>query len=142
MYESFEKLSIKGKVGIKTAMEEQERRKRARQLLPLNGMDNTELYMVMTEEIQERLQSIEELYRVLTSLHTAQEVILLDAFHSATIEGAQTTVEHVRQAYNDPKTKDDKMVINTVKAMDYAYQHGIDGENVRTIWEIIVRDAW
>ena len=141
MYESFDKLKMKGKAGVKAALDEQERRKGVKQLLPLRGMDGTELYMVITEEIQGRLHSIDALYKALTPMHTAREIVLLDAFHSATIEGARTTVENVRKAYNDPRTKDDKMVVNTAKAMDYAYQHAINGENIRTMWEIIVEDV-
>ena len=70
--------------------------------------------MVQTAEIQKHLESIELLYPKVSSEKKAKDIILLDAFHSATIEGAGTTVENVRKAYEKPESKDDKMVVNTM----------------------------
>lgn len=75
-------LKIKEKAGIETAKNELKYRKQHKEILPLTGLQNTVLYLVQTEKI-----------------------ILLDAFHSATIEGARTTVENVRKAYEKPKSK-------------------------------------
>lgn len=33
------------------------------------------------------------------------------------------------------------MVVNTVRAMNYAYRHGINGENIRMLWEMVVKDV-
>ena len=83
-------------------------RKIHRELIPLKGLQNTSIYIVLTEEIKNKLMSIENLYEQLSSEKKVKDIILLDAFHSATIEGARTTVENVRKSFDKPKTKDDK----------------------------------
>jgi len=49
------------------------------------------------------------------------DTVLLDSFHSATIEGARTTIENVKNAINAPKSKSDIMVVNNMKALDKVY---------------------
>lgn len=67
--------------------------------------------------------------------------VLLDSFASATIEGARTTVESIQNGIKHPITKDDKMVVNTLKAQQIAYETGITAENIRPLWEILVKDV-
>lgn len=67
--------------------------------------------------------------------------VLLDSFASATIEGARTTVAKVQNSIKHPITKDDKMVVNTLKAQQIAYETGIVAENIRPLWEILVKDV-
>lgn len=141
MYESYDVLKIKEKSGIDSARRELEFRRTHREKLPLPGLENTVLYMVRTDDIQERLLSIEHLYQRLDSRRKVKEVILLDAYHSATIEGARTTVENVRRAYENPRSKDDKMVVNTIHAMNYAYETPIRIHNIRSLWEIVTKDV-
>lgn len=141
MYESYATLKIKENAGIETAVRELEYRKQHREILPLHGLKDTGIYMVQTEEIQSRLKSIDSLYQKVNSGQKVKDIILLDAFHSATIEGAKTTVEKVRRAYDRPKSKDDKMVINTIHGMNYAYENKITMENIRTLWEIVTKDV-
>ena len=62
----------------------------------------------------------------------------MDAWSSATIEGARTTVEKVRQSFDNPKTRDDRMVINTIAGANYAYGRSITDKNIRKLWERIV----
>lgn len=71
--------------------------------------------------------------------HTYTESILFDSFHSATIEGARTTIEQVRKSLTNPKTKSDKMVANNVKVLNYVYNGTkITDDNIRQLWEILV----
>lgn len=141
MYESYATLKIKEKAGIETATNELKYRKQHKELLPLQGLQNTMLYLVQTEEIQNHLKTIDSLYPKVNSKQKVKDIILLDAFHSATIEGARTTVENVRKSYEKPKSKDDKMVINTIRGMNYAYENKITLENIRELWEIVTRDV-
>ncbi len=141
MYESYETLKIKEKAGIKPAAQELQYRKRHKELLPLHGLRNTLIYMVQTEEMQRRLESIDSLYEKVSSKRKVKDIILLDAFHSATIEGARTTVENVRKAYEKPKSRDDKMVVNTIRGMNYAYENRITIENIRRLWEIVTKEV-
>lgn len=141
MYESYETLKIKKKAGIESAVQELQFRKQNRETLPLRGLRNLAVVMVRTEEMQRRIRSIDSLYQRVGSGRKVKDIILLDAFHSATIEGARTTVEHIRKSYEKPKTKDDKMVINTIHGMNYAYENKITMENIRTLWEIVTKDV-
>lgn len=141
MYESYERLKIKEKAGITAATKELQYRNDNKELLPLKGMQDVSVYMVQTEEIKNKLDSIESLYKQISNEKKVKDIILLDAFHSATIEGARTTVENVRKAYDTPKTKDDKMVINTIKGMYFSYENKITMQNIRKLWEIVTDDV-
>lgn len=141
MYESYATLKIKEKAGIASAVLELQYRKQHKEILPLHGLQNTEIYLVQTEEIQNRLKTIDNLYQKVNSEQKAKDVILLDSFHSATIEGARTTVENVRKVYDKPKSKDDKMVVNTIHGMNYAYENPISMENIRVLWEMVTQDV-
>lgn len=140
MYEPYTSLKIKAKAGIASAKEELAYRKCSREELPLKGIGGTALCMVRTEELLKKLETLTSLYEQVQK-GRLREVLLLDAYHSATIEGARTTVEQVRKAYTAPKTKDDKMVVNTMHAMHYAYEKPIGMENIRALWEIVVKDV-
>lgn len=141
MYESYATLKIKEKAGIESAVHELQYRKQHKERLPLQGIQNTVICMVQTEEIQNHLKVIESLYQKVNSEQKVKDIILLDAFHSATIEGARTTVENVKKSYDKPKSKDDKMVVNTIRGMNYAYENKINMENVRKLWEIVIQDV-
>lgn len=141
MYESYDILKIKEKAGIISAIQELQYRKIHREQVLLKGLQDTSIYMVLTEEIRNKLDSIDNLYGQVSGEKKVKDIILLDAFHSATIEGARTTVENVRKAYDKPKTKDDKMVVNTIHAMNYAYENPISMENIRELWEIVTNDV-
>lgn len=138
MYEPTFKLKIKADAGIEKAKQELKYREQKKMLLPLKGIRGEFVYLAVTDEILSCVKSVQAVYQKVTKKNKVQDMILLDAYHSATIEGARTTVDHVKKAFSKPDTKDDKMVINTVKGSDYAYQNRIDGKNIRTLWEIVV----
>lgn len=138
MYEPTFKLKIKADAGIEKAKQELKYREQKKMLLPLKGIRGEFVYLVVTDEILSSVKSVQAVYQKVTKKNKVQDMILLDAYHSATIEGARTTVDHVKKAFSKPDTKDDKMVVNTVKGSDYAYQNWIDGKNIRTLWEIVV----
>lgn len=72
--------------------------------------------------------------------HTCTDSILLDSFHSATIEGARTTIEQVRKSLVNPKTKSDKMVANNAKVLNYVYNGTkITDDNIRQLWEMLIQ---
>ena len=89
-------------------------------------------------KLSEKAQELELLYQKLPERRGVQEVLLLDAWSSATIEGARTTVQRVRDHFENPKTKDDRMVVNTIAGSNYAYNHPITENNIRRLWEKIV----
>lgn len=65
--------------------------------------------------------------------------VLLDSFHSATIEGARTTIESVKRSIHAPNNKNDKMVVNNLKALERVYSgYKVTDGSMRKLWEIIV----
>lgn len=54
------------------------------------------------------------------------------------LRGARTTVKRVRDSFDNPKTKDDRMVVNTIAGSNYAYNHPITIKNIRRLWEKVV----
>jgi Fic family protein len=72
----------------------------------------------------------------------AKDTLIIDAYHSATIEGANTTIENVKNRFENPHDKSDIMVVNNVKALDMIYGgFKIDDNSIRSIWEILVHDV-
>lgn len=141
MYEPIFKLNIKADAGIEDAKQEIKKREQEMKLLPLSGISKEKIFLVATEELMNKVQNIQLIYKKVSKRNKAKDIILLDAYHSATIEGARTTVESVKNSFSKPKTKDDKMVINTVKGCDYAYRNFIDETSIRALWEIVVNDV-
>ena len=78
------------------------------------------------------------LYQQLPEHRGTWDTILLEAWSSAAIEGARTTVQRVRECFDNPKTKDDRMVVNTIAGSRYAYGSLITPRNIRTLWEKVV----
>lgn len=141
MYEPIFKLKIKADAGIENADLEIKKREESRRQLPLEGISGEKIYLMMTEELMKKVQNIKLVYKKVSKRNKVRDIILLDAYHSATIEGARTTVENVRNTFSTPKTKDDKMVVNTVKGCNFAYRNVIDEASIRTLWEIIVDEV-
>lgn len=141
MYESCDTLRIKEKAGIVSAALELQYRKAHKTVIPLRGLQGVSVFMIVTKEIEEKIEAICNLYEKVNNTQKVKDIILLDAYHSATIEGARTTVESVKRTYNKPVTKDDKMVVNTIHGMNYAYGNEICMDNIRTLWEIVTRDV-
>ena len=141
MYESLFKLKIKMDAGIEIAKQEYELREKSRVVLPLLGIKGEEICISLTDELLTMIVSVQTMYKKVSKKNKIRDIILLDAYHSATIEGARTTVDNVKRVFTEPKTKDDKMVINTVKACNYAYQTPISEDNIRELWNIVINDV-
>lgn len=70
-----------------------------------------------------------------------EDSVLLDAFSSATIEGARTTIEDVKKCITSPVTKSDKMVVNAFKCQNFVYDNDITKDNIHDIWKMIINDV-
>lgn len=105
----------------------------------LRGINNESVVYSYTESIQDYLKYIGSSIIDYGCKDSISECILLDSYASATIEGAKTTVEQVRKAYSNPKTKSDKMVVNAIRVQNIAYKVGISRENIRYLWERLVK---
>ena len=138
MYEPIFKLKIKADAGVEKAKQELRNREQKKICLPLQGISGEQICLTLNNDMTSAVQAVEAVYQKVTKKNKVRDMILLDAFHSATIEGARTTVENVKKAFSEPKSKDDKMVVNTVRGCDYAYQNLIDEKHIRHLWEMIV----
>lgn len=139
MWDTIQKLEYRARAGIADAEEELGRRLNDRVLLPLKGIHGEALYLTGIAKLSEKAQELELLYQKLPERRGVQEVLLLDAWSSAAIEGARTTVAQVKKSFDHPSTKDDQMVVNTIAGADYAYRQEITPKNIRRLWEKIVK---
>lgn len=138
MFDTIQKLKYRAHAGLAQAKEELNNRLADRMELPLIGLHGEKLYLTGVSELKKKAAELQVLYNQIPAHRGVKDTILLDAWSSATIEGARTTVEKVRRSFDDPKTKDDRMVINTIAGCNYAYGRPITAKNVRKLWEKIV----
>ncbi|MBE5907034.1 MAG: Fic family protein [Lachnospiraceae bacterium] len=134
-------LKYKSNAGIPNAKEELNERLKYRKDLPLRGIEGERICLTGMEEIEKKVASVRALYEKVPSKHRVQALIMIDAHSSATIEGAHTTVDKVKKCFDNPQSKDDKMVVNAVHGCNYAYNHCISADNIRVLWEIITKDV-
>lgn len=141
MLDSIYQLGYKARAGIGEAQAEIEYRTANRHLLPLSGLNGETMCLTALPELQRRAAELRQLYQRVPESRRTKDVILLDACSSATIEGARTTVERVSRCFSHPDSKDERMVVNTVKGSNYAYKAPITPDNIRHLWEIVVKDV-
>ena len=135
MFDSIQKLKYRANAGIAQAQEELNNRLNDRMELPLPGLHGEILFLTGVISLREKAAELNAMYEKLPTHCGVKDTILLDAWSSATIEGARTTVEKVRNSFENPKTKDDRMVINTIAGANYAYGRPITSRNIRKLWE-------
>ena len=135
MLDTIQKLQYRARANVPGAQAELENRLHDRQKLQLPGIHQETLCLTGISQLQRKAAELRVMYDQLPKRRGATDYILLDAHSSATIEGARTTVEKVRESFQSPVTKDDRMVVNTVIGSKYAYGRGITRKNLRTLWE-------
>ena len=138
MLDTIQKLEYHVRANIPGAKDELHRRLTDRVKLPLCGLNGESLYLTGMSELRNKVSKLDTFYAQLPAHRGVKDTILLDAWSSATIEGARTTVQQVRDHFKNPKTKDDRMVINTIAGTNYAYNRPITERNIRTLWEKVV----
>lgn len=138
MWDSIKKLKYRADADIADAKAELEERLHDRIELPLTGINGEKLYLTGMGGLRARAAELNILYEKLPEHRKVYDTIVLDAYSSATIEGARTTVAKVKQSFSDPRTKDDRMVVNTVIGSKFAYEHPITEKNIRKLWDKIV----
>jgi len=138
MWDTIQKLEYRSRAGILEAKQELEQRLSDQAELPLPGIYGENLLLTGVTKLRKRSAELNALYENLSVPHGVKDIILLDAWSSATIEGARTTVAQVRKSFDDPKTKDDRMVVNAIAGSDYAYKYPITAKNIRRLWDKVV----
>lgn len=138
MWDTIAKLQYRAKANIADSQKELNTRLTDRMELPLEGLHGEKLYLTGISALRKKAAQLDAMYDQLPAHRGVRDTILLDAWSSATIEGARTTVEKVRQSFDNPKSRDDRMVINTIAGSNYAYDRPITERNIRRLWEKIV----
>lgn len=138
MWNTLQKLEYRICANISGAKEELNMRLTDRVKLPLAGLNGENLYLTGMSALRDKAAELDALYAQLPAPRGVQAAVLLDAFFSAAIEGAKTTVQQVRDHFKNPKTKDDRMVVNTIIGSNYAYNHPITENKIRKLWEKVV----
>lgn len=138
MCDTIQKLEYRVRANIVGAKEELNIRLTDRVKLPLAGLNGENLYLTGMSALRNKAEELDALYAQLPANRGVKDTIILDAWSSATIEGARTTVQQVRDHFENPKTKDDRMVVNTITGSHYAYKHPITENNLRKLWEKVV----
>ena len=125
MRDTIRKLQYRANANIPGAKAKLEERLHDRIELPLSGISGERLYLTAATRLEERAAQLREMYDQLPNSRGVTDYVILDAWSSATIEGARTTVAKVRESFAKPISKDDKMVVNAVRGSNYAYRHPI-----------------
>lgn len=109
MWDTIQKLEYRARAGIADAREELNTRLTDRLELPLPGIHGETLFLTGVAALRKKEAELDALYQQLPEHRGTRDTILLDAWSSATIEGARTMVQRVRECFDNPKTKDDRM---------------------------------
>ena len=141
MWDTIQKLTYRAKADIPKAAAELEERLHDRRELPLAGIHGERLYLTGATKLEWRAAQLRTMYEQLPDCKNAVANILLDAWASASIEGANVSLTQVKQHLKKPQTKDDKMVVNTVRGSNYAYVRPITRKNLRILWERVTEDV-
>ena len=126
MWDTIQKLEYRVRANIEGAQQELNMRLTDRMELPLLGLNGEKLYLTGLAALRKKAMELDALYEQLPAHRGVKDTILLDAWSSATIEGARTTVQRVRDHFENPKTKDDRMVVNTIMGSNYAYNRTLE----------------
>jgi len=137
-WDSIQKLKYRANAGIPGAQTELNYRLNDCVEVPLPGLHGEKLCLTGYTALHKKAEELNIMYEKVPVQRGMKEFILLDAWSSATIEGARTTVERVKQSFTDPRTKDDRMVINAITGCNYAYGRPITGKNIRKLWNMVV----
>ncbi len=99
MWDAMQKIKYRVNAGIPEALTKWNLRMEFREQLPFTGIHGEEIYLTNAKELNQMAKNLEVLYKKLPDRRGEKETILLDAWSSATIEGARTTVEKVKKKF-------------------------------------------
>lgn len=108
-------------------------------ILPdLRGLNNT-ILCYDEGKLQDKFELCRSSLERSGDYELEEDTVLLDSFHSATIEGARTTIENVKKSLTAPGSKSDRMVVNNMKALDRIYSgYEVSEQSLRELWETVV----
>jgi Fic family protein len=134
-YDTYEKLAYRYKAGDTSAVSIFEERERTKAVLPLKAMNGKNFIICMTEEVTTQLTLVKELYAQVTDWDDIS--LAREAYHSATIEGAVTTLAETLRVCNDglPQSQSEQMVLNTMEAIKWIGSNNVNGHaEIQILW--------
>lgn len=107
----------------------------------LKGINGEVFVIEDMHEILKRILIFNEMYKEIKPKGLYKESVLLEAFSSATIEGARTTLNDVRRCLGKPSTKSNKMVENVYNVLIKLYNSdsGLTFENLHNYWVQVMK---
>ena len=74
--------------------------------LPLSGIHGESLCIFLTQDIQDGVNTIQNQCKSISDIpYVNKEILLLNSVESATIEGAQTTVQEIKKVLKSNKSE-------------------------------------
>ena len=135
MLDTIQKLTYRAKANIPNATVELKERLCDRRELPLSSIHGERLLLTGVSQLEQRAAQLQVLYEQLPTFRNSGDNILLDAWASASIEGAKASLSEVKENLSNPQTRNENMVVNAVRGSNYAYGRPITQKNLRTLWE-------
>lgn len=84
---------------------------------------------------------IDNISKIYSNKSIEKTNIIIDSYSTATIEGARTTVNKIKEIINKNNLsqldKSEQMVINSIRACNFAYNNVINIQNIRSLFDIL-----
>ena len=114
--------------------------------LPLSGIHGESLCIFFTQDIQDGVNTIQNQCKSISDIpYVNKEILLLNSVESATIEGAQTTVQEIKKVLksNKSENKSHIMVSNILKGINYAFHSTevFSKDGMLTLWNIVTTEC-
>ena len=106
--------------------------------LPLPGLRGEKLYLTGIASLEKRAAELKAMYDKLRIYRDITDIVLLDAWSSASIDGITTTLDYVKNGGATPKSKEERIVLNIASASNYSHRTPITNNNIRKLWFRIV----
>lgn len=109
----------------------------------LNGINGESIVVNNIHEIHKRILILDDMYKQIKPKSLYKESVLLEAFSSATIEGARTSLNDVKRNLGKQSTRSNKMVENVYNVLIKLYDsgRGLTYSNIVRYWNQVVMDV-
>ena len=112
MLDIIQKLTYRAKANIPNAAAALKERLCDRRELPLDGIHGERLFLTGVSQLEQQAAQLQVLYGQLPTCRNSGDNILLDAWASASIEGAEVSLPEVKKNLSNPQTGDENMLPN------------------------------
>ena len=138
MPDTIQNLHFHGNAHFADATQELNSRLNDRMELPLSGLHGEKLYLTNATALQERAAALQTMYEEMPIYRAVTDMIQLEAWSSAAIDGAKATFDLTNTMKANLKDSNERVVSNIVSALNYSYRTHITAQNIRKLWVRIV----